>query len=186
MLTLGQAAKQSGVSKTAISRAIKSGRLSATRSESGDYQIDPAELFRVYPASVNLNTQTEQDATPQDATLLRAELAILKEERERERGQMQETIKDLRDRLKAESDERRQLLRLLPPPQTAHDSPASPAQASASRWAARPWFVAALVLACLGAVAALLVCHHRERRPPTLHPLRSGLTRRATTRKATR
>ena len=186
MFTLNQAAKEAGKSKQTILDAIRGGRLSAPKDEQGRYQINPAELFMVYPASVNLTTQTERDATPQDATLLRAELAILKEERERERGQMQETIKDLRDRLKAESDERRQLLRLLPPPQTAHDSPASPAQASASRWAARPWFVAALVLACLGAVAALLVCHHRERRPPTLHPLRSGLTRRATTRKATR
>jgi hypothetical protein len=155
MFTLGQAAKQSGVSKTAISRAIKSGRLSATRSETGDYQIDPAELFRVYPASVNRDTQTERDATPQDATLLRAELAILNEERERERKQMQETIEDLRRRLDAESEERRQLLRLLPPPQPAQDSPASPAQASASWWTARPWFVAALVVVCLVAAAAL-------------------------------
>jgi len=152
MLTLGQAAKQSGVSKTAISRAIKSGRLSATRSESGDYQIDPAELFRVYPASVNLNTQTEQDATPKDATLLRAELAILKEERERERAQLKETIQDLRDRLKAEAEERHKLtLRLLPPP-----SPASPAQARAAWWNARPWFVTALVLVCLGLATAIL------------------------------
>jgi hypothetical protein len=156
MLTLGQAAKQSGVSKTAISRAIKSGRLSATRSESGDYQIDPAELFRVYPASVNRDTQTEQDATPKDAALLQAELAILKEERERERAQMQETIEDLRGRLKDESEERRQLLRLLPPPQPAQDSPASPAKARAAWWNARPWFVAMLLLACLGLAAALL------------------------------
>ena len=49
MLTLGQAAKEVGKSKTAISNAIKKGRMSAGKTDSGGYQIDPAELFRVYP-----------------------------------------------------------------------------------------------------------------------------------------
>lgn len=48
-LTLGQAAKEVGKSKTALSNAIKNGRLSAGKSEGGSYEIDPAELFRVYP-----------------------------------------------------------------------------------------------------------------------------------------
>ena len=48
-LTLGQAAKEVGLSKTAISNAIKKGRLSAEKKEGGTYAIDPAELFRVYP-----------------------------------------------------------------------------------------------------------------------------------------
>jgi chromosome segregation ATPase len=49
MLTLGQAAKESNVSKSTLSRAIKEGRMSATRREDGGYMIDPAELFRAYP-----------------------------------------------------------------------------------------------------------------------------------------
>jgi excisionase family DNA binding protein len=48
MFSLSQAAKLAGVSKATIHRAIKSGRLSATRQDDGSYQIDPAELYRVY------------------------------------------------------------------------------------------------------------------------------------------
>ena len=48
MLTLGQAARLTGTSKTTLTRAIKAGRLSATRREDGGYSIDPAELARVY------------------------------------------------------------------------------------------------------------------------------------------
>ena len=42
-LSLGQAAKETGMDKSTISRAIKSGKLSATRQEHGGYAIDPAE-----------------------------------------------------------------------------------------------------------------------------------------------
>jgi len=48
MLTLGQAARLAGVGKTTLTRAIKAGRLSATRREDGGYKIDPSELSRVY------------------------------------------------------------------------------------------------------------------------------------------
>jgi len=48
-LTLGEAEKEVGVTKSTLSRAIKDGRLSANRNEHGHFQIDPAELFRVYP-----------------------------------------------------------------------------------------------------------------------------------------
>jgi hypothetical protein len=50
MLTLGQAAKESSVSKTAISRVIKSGRLSAQKSQTGEYEIEPAELRWLSPS----------------------------------------------------------------------------------------------------------------------------------------
>lgn len=49
MFTLGKAAKETGLSKTTISKAIKSGRLLASRTDDGQYRIDPDELFRVYP-----------------------------------------------------------------------------------------------------------------------------------------
>ena len=48
MLNLSEAARESGQSKSAIWRAVKSGRLSATRTYTGDYQIDPAELHRAF------------------------------------------------------------------------------------------------------------------------------------------
>jgi len=47
--TLGQAAKATGMSKAALSRALKNGRISAEKQEGGSYMIDPAELHRVYP-----------------------------------------------------------------------------------------------------------------------------------------
>ena len=48
MLNLSEAARESGQSKSAIWRAVKSGRLSATRTYTGDYQIEPAELHRAF------------------------------------------------------------------------------------------------------------------------------------------
>jgi len=59
MLTLGQAARVARKSKTTLARAIKSGRLSATRRDDGSYQIDPAELSRVY-ATVTETVATEK------------------------------------------------------------------------------------------------------------------------------
>ncbi len=50
--TLGEAAKATGKSKSTISKAIKSGRISATKGETGAFAIDPAELHRVYSATV--------------------------------------------------------------------------------------------------------------------------------------
>ena len=49
LLTLNQAAKEAGKAKSTILDAIKSGRLSAPKGEKGQYEIDPAELFRVFP-----------------------------------------------------------------------------------------------------------------------------------------
>ena len=49
LYTLGQAAKVVGKAKGTIKNAIDKGRLSASKNEMGQYQIDPAELHRVYP-----------------------------------------------------------------------------------------------------------------------------------------
>ena len=46
-LSIRDAAKQAGVSRSAIFRAIRSGKISAPRKENGDYAIDVSELFRV-------------------------------------------------------------------------------------------------------------------------------------------
>jgi excisionase family DNA binding protein len=47
--SLGEAAKELGVSKPTVQRAIKSGKLSAIRRDDGSYDIDPAELRRAFP-----------------------------------------------------------------------------------------------------------------------------------------
>ena len=48
MITLGNAARQLGLSKPTLSKAITRGQLSATRREDGSFAIDPAELMRWY------------------------------------------------------------------------------------------------------------------------------------------
>ena len=62
-LNLRTAAQQAGVSKSTILRAVKSGRLSASRTADMGYDIEPAELFRVYPPQ-----RSNADAMGQDAT----------------------------------------------------------------------------------------------------------------------
>ena len=47
-LTLRQAAREAGISKSTLARAVAAGRVSATRTEDGRLLFDPAELFRVY------------------------------------------------------------------------------------------------------------------------------------------
>jgi hypothetical protein len=48
-LSLGKAAKEAGVAKSTISKALSSGKLSYREKNPDGYKIDPAELFRVYP-----------------------------------------------------------------------------------------------------------------------------------------
>jgi excisionase family DNA binding protein len=69
-VTLGQAARLTGLGKTTITRAIKAGKLSATRREDGSYEIDPSELSRVYsvhpetPETVTQSGLAGHHATP--------------------------------------------------------------------------------------------------------------------------
>ena len=49
VFSLREAAEQAGVSKSTVFRAIQNGRLSAPRDDDGNFRIDAAELFRVYP-----------------------------------------------------------------------------------------------------------------------------------------
>jgi hypothetical protein len=49
VFTIGQAAKESGKSKSTIWKYLKNGTFSAQKNEDGTYSIDAAELFRVFP-----------------------------------------------------------------------------------------------------------------------------------------
>ena len=96
MLTLGEAAKETGLAKSVISRAIKTGRLSAVRQENGSYTIDPAELFRVYPKNSSATVQSERSATAQNTNGEHQEVALLRELLAEVRGE--------RDQLRADRD----------------------------------------------------------------------------------
>ena len=63
--SLQQAADAAGVNKSTVLRAIQAGKVSATRSEHGQWVIEPAELHRVYPPAVAGNgkrTSADNDA----------------------------------------------------------------------------------------------------------------------------
>src|SRR3954468_24247204 len=83
-LSLRQAAKEAGVAKTTLIRALKSGRLSAQKNDLGDWAIDPAELHRVFPLRVqdqgdpgSAPVVLDHDASPSATSLDRERLAAL-------------------------------------------------------------------------------------------------------------
>jgi hypothetical protein len=83
--TLGQAATATGKSKTTIANAIKKGRISARKDETGAYTIDPAELHRVYAPLPVHRTPKVDDARPQlDPELERLKAALEGVSRERD------------------------------------------------------------------------------------------------------
>jgi excisionase family DNA binding protein len=165
-LTLGQAAKVTGLGKTTLTRAIKRGHLSATRRD-GSYAIDPSELSRVYkvtPETVETVTATgyaahratpdgEVHATPRDPdihTLLAVAQAELRHLSER-----LEEAKASQDDLRRERDDwKDQAQRLAlaapiavpgpiatPAPAPALGSPADPSsQPEPRRSLLRYWF----------------------------------------------
>jgi len=96
-LSASAAAKAVGKSVPTITRAIKSGRLSATKLDGGGYEIDPAELFRVWPA-VTRNPDTQRnmldDVTPNETRALEVELKAKDQEIALLRSQLDDTRQD--------------------------------------------------------------------------------------------
>jgi len=62
-LTIGEAATQTGKSKSTLSRAIKKGTISASKNDDGSFSIEPAELFRVYKRVYDATAETAKNAT---------------------------------------------------------------------------------------------------------------------------
>ncbi len=132
--SVSRAARETGLSKSTISRAIKSGRISATRQHDGSYLIEPAELFRVYPRNdaqhasdarhdaVRNPLEKASSSTSNEIELLKLKLALTEEllaqERENSRRQ-DETVQDLRKRLDTATDK---VLTLAQPAQLNADA----------------------------------------------------------------
>lgn len=103
--TLGTAAKATGKAKSTILRAIKSGTISAQKAPDGSYEIDPAELHRVFdPAPSEQITSNDTQPNEEHHAALGLRVKLLESERQREREQMQATIDDLRARLDRSED----------------------------------------------------------------------------------
>src|SRR5258707_15711227 len=64
-----------------LRRLAETGRGSATRTDTGDYQIDPPELYRVFPPGTGQGRATEQDATAllAETALLQAQIDNLRQ-----------------------------------------------------------------------------------------------------------
>lgn len=108
MYSLKEAAEAVGRGKPAILRAIQKGIISANRNIRNEWEIDPAELHRVYkPVALNTskNVQGEHYAianatqvVQRENVLLREQIELLKDERS-----------DLRRRLDEDAIERRKV-----------------------------------------------------------------------------
>jgi hypothetical protein len=126
-LTLGQAAKETGVSKSTLSKAVKSGRISADRQADGSLSIDVSEFFRVYQKQPFPETQSRTDGHPRETgnnNGLSAELQMLRERL----SEKDSTIADLRgerDRLLAVVEEQARSVRLLTDQRRAQAAPSS-------------------------------------------------------------
>lgn len=105
-LTLNQAAKAAKKSKAALLESIRNGRLTAPKDDFGRYQIDPAELFRVYPPNQSEPSDKNQgrpQEEPRETTLLQANVEHLHELLR----QIESERDDLRRRLDQSEEERR-------------------------------------------------------------------------------
>jgi len=118
-----------GLSRSTLNRATKSGRLSAHRDEAGAILIDASELARVYgvtsPEPVQRRAMTSHDEPRDEAVaVLETKVAMLTDQLERgdrERTTILETVEDLRRRLDR-AEER--VLALTAQPTPAQESPA--------------------------------------------------------------
>ena len=94
-LSLTQAAKATGKSKSTINRAIKSGKLSAVRHTDGSYSIEGSELSRVFQIGTHDRSEwvnPEPLMEPARTAILESENAALRAALDRER----EALNDLR------------------------------------------------------------------------------------------
>jgi len=125
-LSLNKAAKEAGVAKSTLLEALSSGRMSAEKNEKGHWEIDPSELFRVFPKT-RLSEQEEPMPTPSEnhqktsqnsaleieVKMLREQIERMDAERERERSQLTGQIEALKEQAERQSADHRQALAAL-------------------------------------------------------------------------
>ena len=115
--SMSKAARVAGVSKTTMHKWIKSGKLSASKDDTGTYSIDESELSRVTnnrkrvtSPPVNLNeirVNPSEDKVPLNLsiyasnTLNEAKYAAELEAVNHERNLLRQQVKELRDRAEA-------------------------------------------------------------------------------------
>jgi septal ring factor EnvC (AmiA/AmiB activator) len=127
--TLGTAAKATGLSRTAILRAIKTNKISAQKNALGEWDIDPAELHRVYPSKTDETVTYNSNLKNGNLALKNSEMQARLEAAEQRIRDKDGVIDDLRRRLDQSEQERRdkdrQLTALLTDQRTQQE-PAPP------------------------------------------------------------
>jgi hypothetical protein len=144
--TLGSAARACGLNKTTVLRAIKAGKVSATRDPHGQWAIDPAELHRVYPPVAD--SDAEQPPTPlyappatPDTTALERAITELREQLTDMRTQ-RDDMRTQRDAWQGQAESwQAQAQRILVAP--SNETPPDATAVTAPRNGWRSWFKAA-------------------------------------------
>lgn len=111
-LSANQAAKEIGKSVPTITRAINSGRLTATKKDNGGYEIDPAELFRVWPrvtAKDNTQGNTLNSTTPHETRVLEVKLEAAAAMLDQVKGQLADALEQ-RDKWQQQAEAQQRLL----------------------------------------------------------------------------
>jgi hypothetical protein len=77
--TLATAAKATGLNRSTILRAIKSGQITGTKDQFGEWRVEPVELHRVYPAIAELSAGSDvpRQHAARDAATVEAEIEAL-------------------------------------------------------------------------------------------------------------
>ncbi|MGE5442274.1 MAG: hypothetical protein ACM3Q0_04360 [Bacteroidota bacterium] len=112
MYSLKQAADAVGRGKPAVLKAIKAGRISAHKNENGEWQIDPAELHRVYPIHPGTGSGTttgERQETPNETSGVAREIEMLRE-RLAEKDELIGDLREDRNRWRAQAEQATRLL----------------------------------------------------------------------------
>lgn len=120
-----KAAEAVGKSVPTITRAIKRGDLSATKLEGGGYEIDAAELHRVWPPVTGDGSATPDKLgreTPNETALLQVKLEAKDELLERMKAELAD-MKEQRDKWQQQCEAQQRML-TAPRPETSAPVPA--------------------------------------------------------------
>lgn len=125
-VSITKAHELTGKSRTTIYKHIRSGKISASGNKQDGFEIDVAELERIYALKMPVETDTSSDvhgvqsgtnsneqALITKVALLTQQVEILGEERRRERDQMQEQVDRLEQTLRTAQEQQSRLTALL-------------------------------------------------------------------------
>ena len=102
LLTIAQAARTAAVARSTIYAHLRSGKLSAIRTPTGERRIDTSELARVFGAVGHTTQSDVVSPTPQDIALLQAKIESLEAQN-----------RLLRDEVEAGREEKAKLLDMI-------------------------------------------------------------------------